>query len=160
MNDCLICLLPCSCDIIQCRNKHEMHMQCFRDMVQHMGKINCPYCSSYVPAVRALKFKAPSRFKRTFIAFEHCLFMLFLVPNFLLNYRAAWAINRKLMHIRLRFDNVSPLHGEIREFRSFMMTRISRILPLLCLGVEFVIKTTPWTWLDAVKVALAFPSFL
>ena len=159
MNDCLICLLPCSCATVQCMNKHEMHLQCFKDMVNHMGKATCPYCLSYVPAVRTLKFKAPSLSKRTFIALEHCLFMLFLAPNFLLKYRSAWTINRKLLRIRLRFDNVSPLQEEIRDFRSLMLTRISRILAVLCLGVEFAIKTTSWTWLDTLKVVLAFPLF-
>ena len=159
MNDCLICLLPCSCATVQCKNKHEMHLQCFKNMVNHMGKTTCPYCSSYVPAVRTLKFKAPSRFKRTFIALEHGLFMLFLAPSFLLNHRSEWTINRKLLRIRLRFDNVSPLQEEIRDFRSLMLTRISRILAVLCLGVEFAIKTTSWTWLDTLKVVLAFPLF-
>lgn len=153
-DNCLICLLPCSADVIECKNKHAMHLECFKDMVHQMGKIDCPYCSCHVPAVRALKYKQPSRAKRALVAVEHVLFMLFLLPYVVVNNRSAWRINRKLMTIRLKFDNVSPLDDDIRSFRSFMINHILRVLPTACLSLEFLVKQSAWTWLDAAKVVL------
>jgi hypothetical protein len=132
-----------------------MHMTCLKDMVLQMGKTNCPYCSCHVPAVRLLKFGSPGPFKRVCIVSEHWLIMLFLLPTFAANYRAAWNLNLKLMHIRLKFDNVMPLYNDIKEFRSLIVHQIIRWLPVVGFAVEILFLTaTPFTWLNLAKFVL------
>jgi hypothetical protein len=152
--DCLICLAPCEDHATKCRNDHPMHINCFRSMVFQMGKINCPYCASHVPAIRTIKFEKPSRLKRTVIKLEHWIYALVLLPNYLFRYRACWNINTKLLYIRLKFDNIAPLQNEIREFRSTMADRILNILPSVLYGFEMITRTTPLTKLDGLKLVL------
>lgn len=159
--DCLICLAPCDADgLIRCRNAHAMHKSCFQEMVLHMAKTNCPYCSAHVPAIRTIQFPPPGPIKSAFITLEHWFFMLVLIPNYLLHYRVAWAINSKLMYIRLKFNNVSPLKQEIREFRRTMTRRILSVMPTILLCLELATRTAPFTRTDALRLVLTMGHWL
>ena len=150
--DCLICLAPCDTHVIRCRNAHAMHRECFTDMVRNMAKTDCPYCSAHVPAVKTLRFPSPNPFKRALILVEHWIFAFVLVPNYMFRYRAAWTINKKLMQIRLKFDNVAPLKNEIKDFRSTMIGRILKIIPTIMVLVELASRPGQFVRSDAVKL--------
>ena len=150
--DCLICLHPCPSPTVRCLNQHPMHLTCFTDMVRLMGKINCPYCSAHVPTVSTLRFLPPSRLKRACIRAEHLWYTLLLLvkPS-----RPARAVNRKLASMRLRFDNVAPLHPELHRFRNLMLDLALAVVPGLLLLFDVVCKTSAYGALDALRLGLA-----
>ena len=150
--DCLICLSPCPPPSVRCLNQHLMHIDCFTNMVRLMGKINCPYCSAPVPTANTLRFLPPSGAKRACIRAEHLLYTLLLLvkPS-----RPARAVNRKLASMRLRFDNVAPLHPELHRFRNLMLDLALAVVPGLLLLFDVVCKASAYGALDALRLGLA-----
>ena len=138
MATCLICLAPTDDNapsVIKCMRDHPMHMACLLDMIQHMGRRTCPYCSSAIPfAVPATK---PRR--HWTIRVEHflCAIILGLTYAFSQRQRDLWHINRQLRRAReVRTDPL--LYEAVWEFRRMVFRSALGLAPSVLLVARLV----------------------
>ena len=139
MSCCLICLAPTDDNtpsVIRCMHHHPMHIACLLEMIQHMGRHTCPYCSSAIPfAVPTLK---PRR--HWAIRVEHfiCAIILSLTYIFSQRQRDLWQINRQLRRAReVRTDPL--LHEAVREFRHMVFRSALGLAPSVLLICRLVV---------------------
>ena len=147
---CSICLEEVPDAVIECQNRHCLHVQCFAAMVKQMHRFTCPYCAAPIN----VNINRPSALVRTLVVAEHTIYAFILWVSCVFNKNDAplLAMNNQLCRLRCQHTIMDSMDESVKHFRIMMAYNILCAVPMSLFITRKIQTPLQWSRIDLVEL--------